>query len=212
MIYAVQGADAARYPTWMADMHSLRARVFKDRMNWDVEVVDGQERDRFDDCNPLYLLSVDRQNRVLGTLRLLPTTGPNMLRDVFPTLLPEGEVVESPTIWESSRFAVDLAAPQPPAGTRVNRVTTELLCGIVEVGLMAGLDFIVSVFDAHMLRVLRSAGYAPDLLGHPRKIGSVTTHAGLFDVSEAAWQRIAAVGGYSGRVFAPDSDRPAQAA
>ena len=212
MIYAIQGADAARYPKWMEEMHRLRARVFKDRMNWDVTVVDGQERDRFDDCNPLYLLSVDASGRVLGTLRLLPTTGPNMLRDVFPVLLTEGEAVESPTIWESSRFAIDLAAPQPPTGVRVNRVTTELLCGIVEIGLMAGLDFIVSVFDASMLRVLRTAGYGPDLLGRPQKIGSVTTHAGLFDVSEEAWCRIAAVGGVSDRVFAPDSDRPARAA
>ena len=91
-------------------------------------------------------------------------------------------------------------------------MTTELLCGIVEIGLMAGLDFIVSVFDAHMLRVLRSAGYGPDLLGRPHKIGSVTTHAGLFDVSEKAWRRIAAIGGFTDPVFAPDSDRPAKAA
>ena len=212
MIYAIQGADAARYPQWMENMHRLRARVFKDRMNWDVDVVDGQERDLFDDCDPLYLLSVDASRRVLGTLRLLPTTGPNMLRDVFPILLAEGDTVESPTIWESSRFAIDLAAPQPTGGARVNRVTTELLCGIVEIGLMVGLDFIVSVFDASMLRVLRSACYGPDLLGHSHKIGSVTTHAGLFDVSEKAWCRISTVGGFTDRVFAPDSDRPARAA
>ncbi|MGI3901251.1 MAG: acyl-homoserine-lactone synthase [Janthinobacterium lividum] len=211
MIYAVQGTDADRYPKWMAEMHRLRARVFRDRMKWDVVVKDGREIDGFDSLNPLYLLSIDPAGSVVGTLRLLPTTGPNMLRDVFPELLSAGDNVESPTIWESSRFAVDLAAPSKP-GIRVNQVTTELLCGIVEIGMIAGLSMIVSVFDAYMLRVLRSAGYGPDLLGTPKKIGSVMAHAGLFDVSEEAWQRIAAVGGVRDRVFSPDSDRPARAA
>ena len=212
MIYAVKGSDADRHPKWMDEMHRLRARVFKDRLNWDVKVEQGKERDRFDDCNPLYLLSVDTSGTVMGTLRLLSTTGPNMLRDVFPMLLAEGEVVESPTIWESTRFAVDGSAAPTPNGGKVNRVTTELLCGIVEIGIMAGLTDIVSVFDAHMLRVLRTAGYAPELLGRPQKIGAVTTHAGLFDVSEEAWRRIAMIGNVRDRVFAPDSDRPSRAA
>lgn len=211
MIYVVNGADSDRYPKWMDEMHRLRAKVFKDRLNWDVCVVDGKERDRFDDCDATYLLSINSAGSVAGTLRLLPTTGPNMLRDVFPTLLDEGESIESPVIWESTRFAVDLTAPAT-SGSRISKVTTELLCGIVEVGMMAGLSLIVSVFDAYMLRVLRSAGYPPELLGRPQRIGGVMTHAGLFDVSEKAWQRIAAIGGIHDRVLAQNSDRPARAA
>ncbi len=211
MIYVINGADAARYPKWMDEMHRLRARVFKDRLNWDVSVTDGWERDRFDDCDAMYLISVNDRGSVVGTLRLLPTTGPNMLRDVFSVLLDEGEAIESPTIWESTRFAVDLDTPPTP-GRRVNRVTTDLLCGIVEVGMLAGLSLVLSVFDVHMLRVLRSAGYPPELIGKPQRIGGVLTYAGLFDVSEEAWQRIATLGNVQGRVLAEDSDRPAKAA
>jgi len=58
-------------------------------------------REYFDDLNPLYLLSVDEGGELLGCLRLLPTTGPNMLRDVFNVLIPDGKI-ESPLIWESS--------------------------------------------------------------------------------------------------------------
>lgn len=211
MIYVINGCDAHRYPKWMDEMHRLRARVFKDRLNWDVEVKDGRERDVFDDLDATYLLSVNATRSVKGTLRLLPTTGPNMLRDVFSALMPDGGTIESPTIWESTRFAVDLDVPSIP-GRRVNAVTTELLLGIVEVGMLAGLSLILSVFDAYMLRVLRSAGYAPELIGAPHRFGGVLTYAGLFDVSEDAWRSIAAAGGVQARVLADDSDRPATAA
>jgi N-acyl-L-homoserine lactone synthetase len=69
----------------------------------------GYERDRFDDENPLYLVSVDPDTEEYwGSLRLLPTTGPNMLRDVFPQLL-DGDYIESATIWECSRICATAA-------------------------------------------------------------------------------------------------------
>ena len=212
MIYLVNGADAGQYRQWMDEMHVIRAKVFRDRLGWDVEVVDDRERDRFDAANPLYLLSVDGRGRVQGSLRLLPTTGPNMLRDVFPSLLAPGEVVESATIWESSRFSLDPDRPAEVTSRKLNRVTTELLCGIVEVGLMVGLSFVVSVFDARMVRIFRAAQCPADMIGTPRKIGKALTYAGLFDISEVAWSAIAAAGGISDRVVSRDSDAPARAA
>lgn len=212
MIYLVNGADAGRYRQWIDEMHRIRAKVFHDRLGWDVAVEDGRERDVFDGMNPLYLLSVDARGRVQGSLRLLPTTGPNMLRDVFPSLLGPGEAVESATIWESSRFSIDPDRPAEVTPGKLNRVTTELLCGIVEVGLMVGLDFVVSVFDARMVRIFRAAGCPADMIGAPQKIGKVMTYAGLFEISEAAWSAIAAAGGIDHRVISRDSDAPARAA
>lgn len=48
------------------------------------------EVDVFDAWRPVYLLQKNEDNRVQGCVRLLPTTGPNMLRDTFPALL-EGQ-------------------------------------------------------------------------------------------------------------------------
>ena len=39
-------------------MHQLRARVFHERLNWDVTVRDGREHDEFDRCKPTYILVV----------------------------------------------------------------------------------------------------------------------------------------------------------
>ena len=93
----------------LAEMHRLRYRVFKERLGWDVEVSGDMEIDEFDACRPAYLLQTDDEDRIQGCVRLLPTTGPTMLRDTFPLLLDGQPAPASDTIWESSRFGVDLA-------------------------------------------------------------------------------------------------------
>ena len=202
MIVLVNGSERDKQQVLINDMYRQRARVFKERLGWDVEVQDGLEIDRFDACNPLYLISVDdRTGRLRGSLRLLPTTGPNMLRDVFPELLPDDLVVESATIWESSRFSMDPEAAVPLPGRTISYVTGELLAGLVEVGLQAGLTEVVSVFDARMVRVLRMAGYPAELIGEPRRIGVCMTYAGLFEVSKAALGRIHDACGITGSVL-----------
>lgn len=183
-------------------MHVLRRIVFSDRLGWDVIVKDGLEVDVFDEADPLYLLSIDPvKNVVRGTLRLLPTTGPNMLRDVFGCLLPDGETIESAAIWESSRFAVHPFYAEERSNNRLNRTTGELFAGLVEVGMLAGLSQIVSVYDARMRRVLKQAGYPAEVIGTPQRIGSVMTYAGLGEVSEEALEKIREAAGIEGSVL-----------
>src|SRR5271166_7099578 len=99
MLKLIEGAYASLFPKEMDAMLRNRAEIFSGRLGWEVAVKDGYERDRFDDMNPLYLVSVDpNTEQYWGSLRLLTTTGPNMLRDVFPHLL-DGEYIESATIW-----------------------------------------------------------------------------------------------------------------
>jgi acyl homoserine lactone synthase len=182
MLKLIEGSNASRFPREMDAMFRNRAEIFGERLGWEVVVKDGCERDRFDDLDPLYLVSVDPvSERYWGSLRLLQTTGPNMLRDVFPQLL-EGEAVESATIWESSRICA-VAAPGQPERMKngVGYVLSELIAGIGEVALLAGLTQIVSVFDARILRVLKAVGCEPEVIGRPQRIGDVMAYAALFE-------------------------------
>lgn len=183
MLKLIEGWRASQFPREMDAMFRNRAEIFGERLGWEVVVKDGYERDGFDDLDPLYLVSVDPvTEQYWGSLRLLPTTGPNMLRDVFPQLLEEGEVVESATIWESSRICAVMADGQPRRSKNgVHYVMGELIAGIGEVALAAGLTQIVSVFDARILRVLRALGADPEIIGRPQRIGSVMAYAGLFE-------------------------------
>ncbi len=184
MIYVVDALNYAKAPTLLDEMHKLRARVFKDRLAWEVNVVNDRERDYFDDLKPVYLLHVDNEGRVLATLRLLPTTGPHMLSDTFPQLMDEGEPIRSANIWESSRFCVDtdiLIGGDGPRG--IGRITGELLCGAYMFGQDVGLTHFTSAFDVIMHRVLRRAGAKPDLVGKKKLVGKVHALAGLFEIS-----------------------------
>ena len=135
-----------------------------------------------------------------------------MLRDVFSNLLAPDDAVESATIWESSRFAISPNVTDRDPNTRLNPVTYELLLAIIEVGLMTGLSFVVTVFDARMKRILRMADFPVEFIGTPQRIGKATAYAGLLEVSEEAWASVAAKGGINHRVISPETSRPAAAA
>ena len=66
----------------------------------------------------------------------------------------------------------------------------ELIAGIGEVALKAGLTQIVSVFDARILRVLRALGAAPEIIGRPQRIGTMS-YAGLFSLTSPNSRRSA---------------------
>lgn len=199
MILAIEGADRHLHPDLFEQMFRMRAAVFADRLGWDVTVVDGLEVDRFDAEDPLYLFCLDdATNELRGAVRLLPTTGHNMLRDVFSVLVPGG-TVESPLIWESSRFAVNPGLAGGPmrqdANQVVNATTVELLCGLVETAQLASVEHIVSVFDARMARIFRAVDCPYDIIGAPTRIGRIMTYAGLFEISDTMRRRIGNKGG-----------------
>jgi acyl homoserine lactone synthase len=208
MLKLIEGSYASFFPKEMDAMFRNRAEIFADRLGWEVVVKNGYERDSFDDANPLYLVSVDPDTeRYWGSLRLLPTTGPNMLHDVFPQLLDEGGVIESATIWESSRICASAIHGQPDRSRNgVNYVLTELILGIAEVAILAGLTQIVSVFDARILRVLRTVGCSPQIIGRPQRIGDTMSYAGLFDIGgEGPLEAFRTSLGFEGSVLAPDA-------
>ena len=210
MILTIESHNRYEFPDLIDQMFEMRAEVFSGRLGWDVSVTNGRETDRFDSEDPAYLLSVNEETGALqGAVRLLPTTGPNMLRDVFATLVPDG-APESPLIWESSRFAINPRIfaddDRANANHRVNSITLELLCGIVEVCQKSGIDQIVSVFDARMARIFRSVDCPYEEIGTPVRIGKIMTYAGLFEMSDEMWKRLATVGGFDAPVLvSPDA-------
>ncbi len=208
MLRLIEGSHASFFPKEIDAMFRNRAEIFWERLGWEVIVKDGYEKDTFDDANPLYLVSVDPDTEEYwGSLRLLPTTGPNMLRDVFPQLL-DGECIESATIWETSRICVTAARGQPDRNkSGVNYVLTELILGIGEFAVDAGLTQIVSVFDARMFRVLRAAGCNPQVIGKPQRIGDTMSYAGLFDTGEGPLKAFRAALSIESSVLAPDAEK-----
>ena len=85
---------------------------------------------------------------------------------------------------------------------KVNRTTLELLCGMVETAQQAGIEHIVSVFDARMARIFRSIDCRFEQLGTPARIGKTLTYAGLFDMNQDMRSRLGAAGNFREPVLA----------
>ncbi|MGO4909632.1 acyl-homoserine-lactone synthase [Pseudorhodobacter sp. W20_MBD10_FR17] len=197
MIYVVDSLNAHEHSNLLIEMHQLRARVFEGRLGWDVKVKNGMERDAFDDLNPAHVISVDDSGRVVGCMRLLPTTGPHMLSDVFSCLLDDEPPIRSARVWEATRFCVDTDLPgRGVARNSISYITSEVMIGAFEYGLAAGISDAVAVIDPVMNRVMKRSGNAPyGYLGSPHPMGKVTALAALMDCSE---ERIARIRDFAG--------------
>jgi acyl homoserine lactone synthase len=178
----------------LAEMHRLRARVFKGRLDWVGELQGDQEIDRFDALGPHYLLHYS-EDRLVGSVRFLPTTGPTMLSEIFTDLLAGAPAPASPSVWESSRFALDVADSPGMRRGALAFGTYALFAGMIEFGLYRGLSQIVTVTDARMERILRRAGWPLERLGEERTIGVTRTLAGYLSVSREAHASVCALGG-----------------
>ncbi len=201
MIQLITSDSYGEFIDELADMHRLRYRVFKERLDWEVETAGDMEVDEFDALRPVYLILRDYAGHVLGCVRFLPSTGPTMLRDTFPVLLDGKTAPSRPEIWESSRFALDLHADAPKAAGGLAAPTYELFAGMVEFGLARGLSKILTVTDVRMERILRRATWSLERLGPPRSIGTTMAVAGYLEVSHDALARLRTLGQLSGPVL-----------
>lgn len=162
-------------------MHALRARVFGDRLGWDVDVTDGREADEYDSFDPTYMLAVTPDSsRVAGCARLLPGDGPTMLGRTFPALLDGKPMPRHPRLIESSRFCVDTGRADGVAAARgLHRATLTLFAGILEWSIANGYSEVATVTDLRFEKILGRAGLPFRRLGTPRPIGNTVAVAGI---------------------------------
>jgi acyl homoserine lactone synthase len=193
MISIVTKDNAERHVGHLHQMHRIRKAVFKDRLGWDVAVNGELEVDEYDALGTSYLLSIDEHAAVNGCVRLLPTTGPNMLRDIFPSFVTRAAVPHGERVWEASRFAVSGNATAAEAG--LSQTTYELLIGVLKFGLSNGITMIACVVDVRMERILRRAGWQLERLGPAQRIGNTIAIAGQLEVSAQILRQLEARAG-----------------
>jgi N-acyl-L-homoserine lactone synthetase len=175
------------------EMHRIRKAVFKDRLGWDVTLTGELEVDEYDALGPSYLLSMDKYGNLNGCVRLLPTTGPNMLRDIFPSFVTKAALPCGERVWEASRFAVSRNSTAAELG--ISQTTYDLLIGVLKFGLSNGISMIACVVDVRMERILRRAGWQLERLGPAHRIGNTIAMAGLLEVSAQTLRQLEARAG-----------------
>lgn len=184
-LVAVQNPCPTRDSHLIDQMHVLRARVFRDRLGWDVDVVGGREADDYDALNPVYMVVVRHSaEQVIGCARLLPGSGPTMLGRTFPVLLDGKPVPQGHHLIESSRFCIDTDVAGANTARGLHQATMMLFGGILDWAIAHGHSQVMTVTDLRFERILKRAGLPFARLGTPHPIGNTTAIAGIVPATE----------------------------
>jgi N-acyl-L-homoserine lactone synthetase len=191
MIELVQSGQAGK-TTLLFDMHRLRTRVFKDSLQWPVHVnQDGLEVDEFDLPEAVYLLALDDEKRVIGSWRILPTTGPTMIRDVWPHYLETLPMPVTENVWEVSRFGVSpLGANTRESILQSQKAVAEMFCALTELCIKTGIQEVYTLYDNKIARVIRRLDCQPYKLSAEHPIDGVPCQIGAFRTDRNMLQKL----------------------
>jgi acyl homoserine lactone synthase len=194
MFITIQSHEYAKHAGLIDQFFRLRKRVFADQLQWDVPVVGDHERDAYDEYRPVYLVWCDEKAEVLyGGLRLMPTTGPTLLYDVFRRTFSDNVNLIAPGIWEGTRMCVDeaLVAQSFPA-IDAGRAFCLMLLALCECALAHGIQTMISNYEPQLKRIYRRAGADVDELGRADGYGKYPVCCGAFEVSDKVLVRMRA--------------------
>ncbi|MBB3441840.1 acyl-homoserine-lactone synthase [Rhizobium sp. BK379] len=194
MFVIIQAHEYQKYAFILDQMFRLRKKVFADILGWNVPVIGPFERDSYDSLCPAYLVWCDEtRTRLYGGMRLMPTTGPTLLYDVFRATFPQAANLVAPGIWEGTRMCIDEEAiaddfPEVDAG----RAFSMLLLALCECALDHGIHTMISNYEPHLKRVYKRAGAEVEELGRADGYGKYPVCCGAFEVSERVLTRMRA--------------------
>jgi len=152
-------------------LFDYRFRVFVEALGWQLDTEIGQEKDQFDHDDTLYVIAKEA-DRVVGCARLLPTTLPYLLEEVFPELLNGMAPPKDAKIWELSRFtSLD---PDAPAANARQQFSSDSSVALLQAAMKSakaqGASRMISVSPIGVERLLRRAGFKCHRAGPPKII------------------------------------------
>jgi acyl homoserine lactone synthase len=182
---AIDHTQAGQHLDLLTKMFELRRRVFDNRDN-DAPAADNLEFDVYDLLNPTYLLAMSEEECLVGCVRLLPTTGPTMLRDNFAARLETNQIPSGPTILESSRFCVATKCASDLDCNGLSSAAYVLFAAIIETMWNLSAQSIVMVTDTRPENGLNRAGWPMRRLASPQLSGGTMVVPGLLHGSSEA--------------------------
>ncbi|MCZ6770665.1 MAG: GNAT family N-acetyltransferase [Proteobacteria bacterium] len=171
-------------------MYKLRHTVFAERLRWTSLNDSRREIDLYDVINPVYLICRDPAGEVVGCWRLLPTTGPYMLRDIFAHLLWGAPPPEQPDIWEISRFAIDPQWRDYDSLGAVGSVVGQMLLDLFDFSEANGITRIIAASDIRFDRILKRAGLKTTHYGPAVRMENSHAVAGWANITPKNRKRI----------------------
>jgi acyl homoserine lactone synthase len=163
----VSGSAHEFSPEFEIAVAEYRHRIFIEKLGWPLPVQNGMERDQFDRPDTTYVVAQDHSGAICGCARLLPTTRPYLLGEVFPNLLCGQPVPSAGNIWELSRFAAATPASHGTSAIEAAINTRELLAAAVSSAAALGAERLITVSPLGVERLLQRMGVHAHRAGPP---------------------------------------------
>lgn len=206
MIEIIQAGQAGK-TRLMVEMYRLRAKIFKERMGWDVDVdMNGLEVDDFDTDEAIYLLTLNDDEQVTGNWRIIPTNNLTMIEKVWPHFLEDVPMRKSPMCWEMSRFAVDKLTGQNVKESihSFNQTTAEMFCGLTELCILLGIEEIYTLYNKQIGKLLRRLDCDPVHVSRAYPINGEDSFVGRFIPDKHMLAKLQAATGQTKPLINPD--------
>jgi acyl-homoserine lactone synthase len=200
MIHVITGANRHRYEAELLAHFRLRHEIYVVERNWaDLARADGLERDQFDDEHAAYILAIDN-GQVIGGSRLVPTTRPHLLSEVFPYLASVRGLPIGGDIYEWTRMFVVKSRRE---GRTMGGVTRGMvICGMLEYCLDNGITGLTAVIEMFWLPLFHAMGWNLMPLGLPELINGEWSIAVKMTINEDTLSSTRKFHGITGRVHA----------
>lgn len=140
---------------------SYRYKVFVEHLGWKLNSPVMRELDQFDRPDTVYLIAINSEGSITGCARLLQTTSPYLLGDVFPHLLHSHQPPHSEDIWELSRFAaMDFSGRRRDITSQFSSPeAVRLLREAIAYAARHGVRRLITVSPVGVKRLLRQSGF-----------------------------------------------------
>jgi acyl-homoserine lactone synthase len=183
-VHIVTSANCHRYEEALEQSYRLRHRVYVDELKWRglPPRDDGRELDQFDTPDAVHLLYLEN-GTVFGGTRLVSTTQPHLLSEVFAHFAAIRGVPRQPDIAEWTRFYV---APERREEHKASRVGSIVLASMVDYALQEGLSAVSALMNTFWLPRFLGYGWRVRPLGLPDVHDGEWLVAGTIDINPQA--------------------------
>lgn len=179
-----RGSDLTR--TEQTELARYRHRVFVQELGWQLPSGAnrwGEERDQFDDDAAIYVIARGEGRGVCGCARLLPTTRPYLLGEVFPGLVAQSALPRCERTFELSRFAARSHAFVAESALERFRAARRVLAHALRAAWECGATQVVGVLTPAIERTCRMLGAHMARLGPMQAIGGERVVACAIDLA-----------------------------
>ncbi len=185
-VHVVRRENRAAYADILESYFHLRHQIYVVERKWmALDRPDKREIDQFDTDDTVYLLAMEGTSIVAG-MRLVPTTSPTLLSDVFPELSLNAPVRRT-DVMELSRIFVVRHRRGEHSGPRVEAI---IRAATMEYAMSLGLSAFTIVLETWWLPRLLDEGWRARPLGVPKDIDGMSTAAVFVEINDEAWMSI----------------------